>query len=526
MIRIPTIVVVLPLAVAALALGATLAVAAPPRTPAPPPLEDRGAALARLDSLQSIVRLEEARVRKAPGDEAGWDRLARAWFQVGDHEKAARCIDRARAAGAAEYDTWILSGRAARGEGRFAEAIEWLDRAVRAKPDDWEANEDLGVALYLAGRYREAAERWERAHLAPESGSPDRSGLIAALRRLREPAYALSGRGRERLAFVPVAARGALAVRVRIQGRGPFLMRVDMGSAETVLGRSLARELGLAIETGGESGAFVGDQPVVLDYAVLDSLALGATIVHDLPVAVSDDAGLGRPVTDLDRGGGRRVTDLDRGTGDVRGTIGFELLRRFRFCVDFPDSALILEPLPAAAPPVPRDPHPGAPRSAATASASDSAPAWLPRGRAGAAIQVGHAAHRLPLLIRGTHLLVVPVRLGSGPERTFVLDTGAPGSAVAAPMSTLVEAGIAVDTSRVLTGATAAGPVAYYACSVPRVCAGSACRDSLTGTYGIFPPRLETNPNFRVAGLLSRGFLDRYRLGVDLARREVWLIEP
>jgi hypothetical protein len=481
------------------ALITALALPAVAGAAAGPPLENRDAALARLDSLQSIVRLEEARVRKTPGSEEAWDRLARAWFQVGDHEKAARCMDRALAMGAKTFDTQLLSGRVARGEGRFAEAIDWLERAVRMQPDDWEASEDLGVAYALAGRYLDAADRWEKARAMPGSGAPDRSGLIGVLRRLRAPAYAVGGRGRERLPFVATTVRGALAVPVRVQGRGPFLMRIDLGTPEMVVGRSLANELGLAIDPGGESGAFVGDRPVRLDYAALDSIALGGTTLRSLPVAVSDEP------------------TRDAGAGEIRGTIGFEVLRRFRFVIDFPGNALLLDPPgppPAAASP---PAHPGAPRPRTPAAPDTTTPAWLPAGR---------AAHRLPVLIRGTHLLVVPVRLGKGPERPFVLDSGSPGSAVAAPMSTLAEAGIAVDTTRALTGTTAAGAVSYYGFPVPRVCAGSACRDSLTGIYGIFPPRLELNPNFRVAGLLCRGFLAGYRLAVDIGRREVWLIEP
>ena len=186
----------------------------------------------------------------------------------------------------------------------------------------------LFASLAAAGRYREAADHWDRARAAPGSGSPDRRGLIAALRRVREPAYRVAGSGRERLHFVAGTTRGAMVVAARIQGRGPFLMRIDMGSPEVVLGRSLATELGLAIDPGGETGTFVGDRPVALDYAVLDSLSLGATSIHDLPVAVSDQPGLGA------------------GPGEVRGTLGFEVLRRFRFCLDFPDSVLWLSPLP------------------------------------------------------------------------------------------------------------------------------------------------------------------------------------
>ncbi len=443
-------------------------------------VEPAAAALGRLDSLQAMVRAEEARVRSAPRVEAHWDRLARAWFQVGDHAQAAQCLERARAMGAREFDTALLSGRVARSEGRFAEAIAWLERAARARPDDWEAHEDLGLALYLDGHYARAADHWERARALPGSGAPDRSGLTAALRRVGERPYPVSGRGRERLRFVAETAPGALVVPVHVNGQGPWLFRIDTGSPEVVLGRSLAQELEIATLAGSATGLLGGDQAVRFDYAALDSLTLGATTLHRLPVAVSDYPGLA-------------------GTQGVRGLLGFEALRRFRFCIDFPDSALWLEPLPS----------PGAPPDSAR-------PPWA----------VGALAHRVPVLLRGTHLLVAYGRVNGGPERPYLLDTGGPGVALAAPASTIAEAGMTVDTTRVLTGSSAAGPVGYYRFPLQRLCVGEACRDSLVGLYGTFPPRLELNPNFRLAGMVSRGFLSRYRFGVDLAHGEVWLVEP
>jgi aspartyl protease/tetratricopeptide repeat protein len=437
-------------------------------------------ALARLDSLQGIVRAEEARARRGPGVEVNWDRLARAWFQVGDHGRAARSLEHARALGAREFDTALLSGRVARSEGRFDEAVEWLTRAAHMRPDDWEAHEDLGLALYLAGRLPAAADHWERARALPGSGAPARAGLLEAMREAGDDAYRVSGRGRERLRFVPEIMRGAMVVPVRIDGRGPFLFRIDTGSPEVVLGRSLADELGIVTLAGGETGATVGSRPVRFDYAALDSLTLGETTLHGLPVAVSDHPGLGSPQ-------------------GVRGTLGFEALRRFRFCLDLPDSALWLEPLVTSG-----------------AAADSTPPAWA----------AGSVSHRLPLLLRGTHLLVVYARVNDGPERPFLLDTGGPGIGLSAPISTLAEAGITIDTTQTHTGTSAAGTVGYLRFTVAHLCVDGACGDSLEGVYGIFPARLELNPNFRVAGLISNGFFSRYRVGVDLARREVWLVEP
>ncbi len=441
-------------------------------------IEPANRALARLDSLQSIVRAEEARIRSSLGVEANWTRLARAWFQVGDHAKAAKCLERARSIGAKEFDTVLLSGRIARSEGRFAEAIDWLERATRMRPDDWEAHEDLGLALYLEGRLERAADHGERAHTLPGSGSPDRTGLTDVMRRVGKRPYQVTGRGRERIEFTPTTSRGPFVVPVRINGQGPYLFRIDAGSPEVTITGALAQTLGLKTFVGGEPGSPAA--AVGFAYAAIDSLTLGATTLHRLPVAVAG-------------------SELDDPGDEVVGLLGFEALRRFRFCIDPVESALWLEPLPAA----------GAP-------ADTARPAWAPAGA---------VMHRVPILLRGTHLMIAYGRVNQGPERPFLIDVGGSGVAFAAPASTIAEAAITLDSTDVRAGTSAAGRVRYLGFPIVRLCVAGACSDSLEGGYGTFPARLELNPNFRLAGIVSGGFLSRYRVGVDIARREVWLVE-
>lgn len=457
---------------------ATLAVSGDPVV-RPVEIEPATLALARLDSLQAIVRAEEARIRPALGVESNWTRLARAWFQVGDHAKAAKCLERARAIGAKEFETALLSGRIARSEGRFAEAIDWLERAARMRPDDWEVHEDLGLALYLDGQLARAADHWTRAGDLPGTGSPRRPGLLTALRRVGEHAYRITGRGRERIAFTSPTERAPFIVPLRINGRGPYFFRVDPGSPEVTLSSTLVEELGLETFTFGDGDA--SRSRVDLRYAVIDSLTLGGTTLGRLPVAV----------------GGFTTRDLG---GGVSGMLGFEALRRFRFCIDPVERALWLDPL-----------------AAGPAAADTTRPAWAP---AGAVI------HRLPILLRGTHLIIAYGRLDRGPDRPFLIDAGSSGVAFTAPASTIAEAGITLDTTRVRGGTSLSGPVRYLGFPIARLCVAAACRDSLEGGYGTFPARLELNPNFRLAGIVSGGFLSRYRVAVDPARSEMWLVEP
>ena len=130
-----------------------------------------------------------------------------------------------------------------------------------------------------------------------------------------------------------------------------------------------------------------------------------------------------------------------------------------------------------------------------------------------------------PIVLRGTHLLIAYGRVNDGPERPFLLDIGGSGIGLAAPASTIAEAGIPLDTTRVMTGTSPGGRVRFLVFPIRSLCLSGACVDSLEGGYGIFPSRLELNPNFRLAGIVSGGFLFRYRVAVDLGRREVGLIQ-
>jgi hypothetical protein len=324
--------------------------------------------------------------------EANWDRLARAWFQVGDHERAATCLARAVALGAHEPETALLMGRVARSEGRFAEALDWLTRAARQRSRDWEVQEDLGLTFYLAGRLPEAADAWERARALPGSEAPLRSGLLEVL--------APRGRGRlPRSRPRPGAAgvwrrsparRDGGAAECQRSGAVPVPRRHRQ--PEVVLGRSLASELGLKTVPGGETGLFVGDQPVRLDYSTLDSLTLGETSLGPLPIAISDHAALAK-------------------ANGIRGTLGLER------CEGFVSASIV----PTA--------RCGWSRSQGTTGDSTRRQ-WLPPGS---------RVHRVPLLLRGTSLLVAYGTVGKGPERPFLVDMGGPGVGLAAPMSTIAE---------------------------------------------------------------------------------------
>jgi tetratricopeptide (TPR) repeat protein len=442
---------------------------------AAPAIEDSTAAIARLDTLQKAIADAEQAVEADPKNWVPWTRLARAWFATGNHARGKQALEQALVKGGGrEFEPLLLLGRAHCTEAHFPDAERVLRRALRVQPGSAEAHEALGLALYLEGQYAAAVAEWRLAASLPGASPEAPAGWLTVLERASQGAYAVIGPAQSRVPFLKRGGtsntRTTPSVEVRIHGRGPWAMQIGTANAELVIGRALANELKLAVVPGGAASP-------ALDYAILDSLRLGAFTIRRVPCAISDDARF-----------------AERG---VSGAIGLELLRRFRFCLDYPDRALVLEARPSAA--------------------DTTRPSW---------VRPGDVAHEVPLLIQGTHRILAEGSIANAPKHPILIEPGLPGVGFAAARSALAEAQVPMTGIAPLTGRLGGAPVSYTPLPATKVCVGPACVDDLTGVYGVFPEALERNPDFRIAALVSDGFLSRYRYGVDLNGGRIWLIEP
>jgi hypothetical protein len=120
----------------------------------------------------------------------------------------------------------------------------------------------------------------------------------------------------------------------------------------------------------------------------------------------------------------------------------------------------------------------------------------------------------VPFAIAATHLLLVRGSLGTG-ELNLLIDSGLEddhGAAFTAPAATLAGAGIArPETTR-------------YA--IPRLALGTVEQSGLVGIHGVFPPQLATAAGFPIHGLVSHGFLRRYRWTIDFTRMTMRFAPP
>jgi hypothetical protein len=137
----------------------------------------------------------------------------------------------------------------------------------------------------------------------------------------------------------------------------------------------------------------------------------------------------------------------------------------------------------------------------------------------------------VPFTIAATHLVVVRGSLAGRDGLTFVVDSGLedePGAAFTAPAATLAAAGIPLPETAPESGNSGAGETALDVgrFAIPRLAVGAVEQRELVGIFGVFPPQLATAAGFPVQGLVSHGFLRRYRWTIDFTRMTMRFAPP
>jgi predicted aspartyl protease len=116
-----------------------------------------------------------------------------------------------------------------------------------------------------------------------------------------------------------------LIVEAWINGKGPYNFAVDTGASMTVVAPSAARRAAVRrLEGRGKALSATGTAEVTL--GKLDALRIGATEAADLDVTIMSLAPLNRAL---------RLR--------LAGLVGYNLLKRFRVTIDYPNRRLLLE---------------------------------------------------------------------------------------------------------------------------------------------------------------------------------------
>jgi Aspartyl protease len=197
-----------------------------------------------------------------------------------------------------------------------------------------------------------------------------------------------------------IAGQVAESVNVCIEGQGPYPFVLDSGAGESTIDAHLAKRLDLA--TAGQASLFAGvgctgtAQPVSVDSWNVEGYALAP---QQLTAATLPDIG---------------------GKGEPMGLLGSDVLSRFGAVrVDFAAGALVL---------------PGPQGEPLSGFASVQGPVGPPPP----AVLTGGQGTTIPLSVTpilGDVSLNVMVRFGSGPKRSFTVDTGSSASVVASSVA-------------------------------------------------------------------------------------------
>jgi hypothetical protein len=108
----------------------------------------------------------------------------------------------------------------------------------------------------------------------------------------------------------------------------------------------------------------------------------------------------------------------------------------------------------------------------------------------------------------------------AGVETAMLVDSGLRdehGAAFTVPAATLAAAGIPLPELAPETGDTGAGETTLELgrFTAPSLAVGPLAQRDVVGVYGAFPPALSA---LGIGGLVSHGFLCRYRWTIDFAR--------
>jgi len=306
---------------------------------------------------------------------------------------------------------------------------------------------------------------------AAEFAKIGRQDLVDKLRALQAGPYRIRGPQRSRIAFVQTDPLPLVSLTVN--GRGPFLFVIDTGGGELLLDPAIADSVG-APRYGSRMGTFAGDQKASVEGGSVDSVGLGDFTIERVPIAILSTkkfsaVAMGRPVA---------------------GVLGTTLLSRFRFTLDYPGSALLLE-------------------------------------RRGSAADPGRGvATEVPFWLAGDHFMLAGGSLGASGPLLWFIDTGLAGAAFTAPASTLDQGGIALKDTAAFSGVGGGGSVRVIPFRVDALRLGEVEQSGLMAFLGPFPASLERGLGPRVAGIVSHAFLRSYRVTFDFERMRMTLAKP
>ena len=258
-------------------------------------------------------------------------------------------------------------------------------------------------------------------------------------------------------------------VQISVEGVDIHVL-IDTGGAELILDAEFAEEIGVDL-FGSQEATLAGGKKTSLAQGRVEHIMLGEIGIWRVPVHVASV---------------RAFSSVTGGRYRIDGIVGTSLLAQFCATVDYPDHRLVLA-------------RPGT--SEDVQGEEVVFQTWL------------------------DHYMIAEGWLnGQGPLRFFV-DSGLVGGAFTCPARTLEAAGVDVPEVKVQPGI--GGEYKMAAFEIVELGLGPLRQQHLTGLY--IEPAVEAPPDSdgpRWDGLISHGFLRKYRWTIDAARSVFVFQEP
>jgi len=397
-----------------------------------------------------------------------------------------RRADPRAAAMRAEAETLLVAGQFARADSAFARLLEadpgdtlalrrrasiallgnhtadarrWLNRLLARVPDH-----RAGRALLAESYVRED----DYAHAAPLVRALGKEGRARQLESFAGlTPYRMSG-GATEVTFVQTDPLPV--IQVRVNGSAPVFFIIDTGGGDIALDDVFADSVG-ARTFGADSGTFAGGKRGGFVYGRIDSITLGSLTVRNVPVQILSTRRFAGAA------GGRRVD----------GILGTVFLYHLIATLDYPGGKLVLRPR--------------------TAESEAEVERMTRDGNDSTAV--------VPFWMTGDHYMVTWGRINDSVPLLWFVDTGLAGAGFTCPEATLHEGKIDLAHAPSFDGQGAGGKVSVQPFAVDRLSLGPFERRGTAGFFGPFPPTLEYGLGFRIAGLISHGFLRAYRITFD-----------
>jgi predicted aspartyl protease len=385
--------------------------------------------------------------------------LADSLFRLGLFDDAERAARDALRADPRAYGPALLLGRLLLFSNRMDEAKRWLDVAQQVRPSEKMPKAVLAEIAYRKNNFAEVAA------LRREIGKGGMDAMLASFGSVR-PYDVKWTAPRVDVAMVQVDPLPLL--QIRVNGGPPLFFLLDTGGPEVMLDVNLADSLKLT-RFGEDTGTFAAGRREATGHSRVDSLQLGTLVVRNVPVVIF-------PL--------RRYNAVANGRR-VDGIIGTVLLSRFLTTIDYPAHQLTLRPATHGA---------------------------LPP-------EVTQGASGVPFWLASDHYIVALGKVNDAPPHLLLVDTGLSGLGFTAPLGALREAGVSLPDSIALPdGGVRSTPV-----TIGTLTFGDIVRHDIRGIAGPFPPTVEYEQGFRIAGLISHTFFKPYAVTFDFEAMRIYL---